>query len=38
MPMSSQWSLPFWPPNQDPVNASPPPCVPHVPPTSSSLI
>jgi hypothetical protein len=38
-PVSSQWSLPFGPPNQNPVNTSPlPPCVPHVPFTSSSLI
>jgi hypothetical protein len=38
-PRSSQWSLTFRPPNQNPVNTSPlPPCVPHVPPTSSSLM
>jgi hypothetical protein len=27
-PMSSQWSLTFGPPNQNPVNMSPPPCWP----------
>jgi hypothetical protein len=32
-PRSSQWSLTFGPPNQ-----SPPSSLPHVPPTSSSLI
>jgi hypothetical protein len=36
---SSQWSLAFGPPNQNLVNTSPfPSCVPHVQPTSSSLI
>jgi hypothetical protein len=37
---SSQWSLTFGSPNQNPVNTSPlpTPCVPHVPPTSSSLL
>jgi hypothetical protein len=34
-PRSSQWSLAFGPPNQNPLN-TPPPCVPHVPPISSS--
>jgi hypothetical protein len=36
---SSQWSLTFGPLNQKPCkHLSPPPCMPHVPPTSSSLI
>jgi hypothetical protein len=37
-PRYSQWSLAFGPPNQNPVNISPLPCMPYVPPTSSSLI
>jgi hypothetical protein len=38
-PRSSQWSLTFGPTNQKPCkHLSPPPCVPHVPPTLSSLI
>jgi hypothetical protein len=37
MPRSSQWSLAFGPPNQNPVNTLSP-CMPHVQPTSSSLI
>jgi len=38
VPWSSQQSLPFRPPNLPCKQLSPPPCMPHVLPTSSSLI
>jgi hypothetical protein len=31
MPRSSQWSLPFGPPNQNPINTSPLPHACHIP-------
>jgi len=38
-PRSSKWSRTFGPPIQNPANTSPhPPCVPHVAPTTSSVM